>query len=132
MENNTKSLGQADLLRLLEYRVYFNNPNHEFGRLDERGYAVEATGVQSFRELLYEMEFLISPFDWRTWLNGQEKLRDLDQPIEKVLQTFDIEDLRKLMTAYIRGDRYVEGAFLKACSTGKIGAILNRIAELLG
>ncbi|SMF79332.1 hypothetical protein SAMN05661091_1685 [Paenibacillus uliginis N3/975] len=113
----------TEIERLLNYSEYFQNVesqnnNHNMNEM-----------ISEFYNELSNTEFLLV-FDWIGWLKENEVFRNLDNDIEEFIKKADLETLRKLMTAYIRGDRFNEGLFLKAVSSGKVGIILRRLKEI--
>lgn len=70
-----------------------------------------------------------SPFDWMKWSeSGKGKALVKGEPgsIEKASD----EELQKLLTAWIRSDRFYEGAFAGFCEQGLAGRVLQRIQVL--
>lgn len=43
----------------------------------------------------------------------------------------DLDTLRKLMTSYIRGDRFTDGLFEEVIISGHVTKILTRLRELM-
>ena len=86
--------------------------------------------VRRFREALNETGFLLV-FDWTSWLHEHEVYKDIDHNIQDQIRNADIKTLRKLMTSYIRGDRFNEGLFISAIANGHITNILLRLKELV-
>ena len=70
---------------------------------------------------------LVEPFDWPAWLattDGQ-RLRD-----PAAVATASVEDLRRLLTAVLRSDRFTEGSIAGAWESGLLLAIVRRAREL--
>ncbi|WP_195575538.1 DUF6508 domain-containing protein [Paenibacillus sp. 1001270B_150601_E10] len=122
-------LTTAELNRLSSFLEYFQDPNQEFYRI-ENGYVNESKEVGEFRNALNDTGFLLL-FDWHAWLSENDEYRDLEHDIQDKIMSADLETLRKLMTSYIRGDRFNEGLFARVCETGNVGAILRRVKDLL-
>jgi len=80
--------------------------------------------VRAFLLLLRQTGFQIV-YDWAEWDEGREILSDP----EKIAKS-DLLTLRKLMTALVRSDHFVEGVFLGAISDGKISLLLRRLKTL--
>lgn len=113
----------TEIEKLLNYSEYFQNVesqnnNHNMNEM-----------ISELYNELSNTGFLLV-FDWIGWLKENEVFRNLDNDIEELIKKADLETLRKLMTAYIRGDRFNEGLFLKAVSSGKVGIILRRLKEI--
>lgn len=117
-----------ELDRLLEFLDFFQNPNSIFYN-QINGYRCESPEVQSFREVLSDIGFLLV-FDWSKWINENEIYKDVDNDIDDNIKNAGLETLRKLMTSYIRGDRFNEGLFIHVIVNGKIAKILLRLKEL--
>ncbi|WP_261378267.1 DUF6508 domain-containing protein [Paenibacillus agilis] len=84
-----------------------------------------------FRKALTETRFLIV-FNWLDWLNEHEIYKDTGKDIITPIRNADMDTLRKLMTSYIRGDRFNEGLFIAVMKNGTVEAILKRVKELQG
>jgi len=69
------------------------------GRLQE--FTVELT------KTLSDTGFLMV-FNWHEWLDRNEGFKDLNKDIQEEIKYADLETLRKLMTSYVRGDRFNE------------------------
>lgn len=118
---------KPDLNRLLQYHDFFHSKDNIFYS-SINGYWVESKEILAFRRDVYDSGFLII-FNWSDWLNKNEIFKNLEGIKDYILNA-DLETLRKLMTSYIRGDRFTEGLFLRACNNGNIALILERIKEL--
>ena len=80
--------------------------------------------VCEFLLLLRQTGFQVV-YDWPGWDEGREIISDP----EKIAKS-DLLTLRKLMTALVRSDRFVEGAFMSAIADGKIGLLLRQLKTL--
>ncbi|OPA75355.1 hypothetical protein BVG16_22460 [Paenibacillus selenitireducens] len=110
-----------EMNKLLKYLEFFQNPNSIFyNEID--GYKCETQEVMSFRDLMV--------FDWSQWINDNKVYKDVGNRIDDNLMNVDLETLRKLMTSYIRGDRFSEGLFIDVILNGTIAKILLRLKEL--
>jgi hypothetical protein len=70
----------------------------------------------------------VVPFDWMAWLagpNGAAYREDRGR-----VSMAPAEDLVRLLTAIVRGDRFTEGELLDAFETGLLAAIVRRAASL--
>jgi hypothetical protein len=74
-----------------------------------------------------QTEGVVAPFEWPRWmrLRGRELLAD-----PELLHRSSLEDCRRLLAAVVRGDRFSEGAILRALEEGNIDRVLQRIQEL--
>ena len=91
------------------------------GRLQEFTYELLQT--------LFETGFLMV-FNWHEWLNRNEVFKDLNKDIHEEIKSADLETLRKLMTSYVRGDRFNEGLLERIVVDGKLHCILQRLREI--
>lgn len=126
--SGTYILTKTKINRLLSYIDYFQNTDHDYLQF-VNGYPCESQEVIAFRKALDESGFLIV-FDWRAWLSEHEIYKDIEQNIEEQIKNADIDTLRKLMTCYIRGDRFNEGLFAAVIQNGNVAQILHRLSEL--
>ncbi|WP_390621044.1 DUF6508 domain-containing protein [Brevibacillus massiliensis] len=46
------------------------------------------------------------------------------------MKSADLDTLRKLMTCYVRGDRFNEGLLKRIVTDGKLHCILQRLREI--
>lgn len=69
-------------------------------------------------------------FNWHEWLNRNEGFKDLNKDIQEEIKYADLETLRKLMTSYVRGDRFNEGLLERIVADGKLQCILQRLREI--
>lgn len=123
-------LTSADVDRLLQYLEYFQDPGSVFYH-EVNGYMCESEKIGSFRKALDDVGFLMV-FNWSDWLMENEIYRNLDNNMDSSIMNADLETLRKLMTSYIRGDRFNEGLFISVCMKGHAAQILLRLRELKG
>ncbi|WP_339321203.1 DUF6508 domain-containing protein [Paenibacillus sp. FSL W8-0194] len=89
----------------------------------------ETEVVRNFLQELSGTGFMMV-FDWSSWVAEHEIYRDIDRNIEDHIRHADLETLRKLVTSYVRGDRYTEGVLIRVIENGKITQILKRLKML--
>jgi hypothetical protein len=70
----------------------------------------------------------VVPFDWKGWLAGPEGSRYRADPTR--IADAPAEDLVRLLTCIVRGDRFTEGELLAAFETGVLAAIARRAQVL--
>ena len=80
-------------------------------------------------QTLFETGFLMV-FNWHEWLNRNEVFKDLNMDIHEEIESADLETLRRLMTCYVRGDRFNEGLLERIVADGKLQCILERLREI--
>jgi len=119
---------KSDIDKLVSYYDYFNAPSSNF-YTSSIGYMLESKEITAFRKDLYDTGFIIV-FDWKDWLKHNEIYTQLELNIDSYISNADIDTLRKLMTCYIRGDRFNEGLFIQVCANGIVTSILKRLREI--
>lgn len=122
----------ADLVPILEA------PDADFGRWE---LPAPRDGVHSFgwfefgptaelwRAAVGRGEWVISGFDWRTWLATDEGRSLRESPGATATATAD--QLARLLTAIVRSDRFVEGSIEGAFESGLLARIARRADVLL-
>ena len=71
----------------------------------------------------------VTPFDWPAWMatpEGRALTRD-----PKAVETASVEDLQRVLTGLVRGDRFHEGALAGAYESGILLAVVRRAQALL-
>jgi hypothetical protein len=81
--------------------------------------------VNNFVQTLYE-QGIIYVFDWTSWKEEAEHY----QSDPHSLKGADILTLRKLLTAHVRADRFVEGHLASVFESGHITTILRRLKQI--
>ena len=71
----------------------------------------------------------IVPFDWATWAESAEGRRLLREP--RHIATATLDQLAKVLTTLIRGERFSEGTLSEALESGLLLAIARRAEALL-
>lgn len=117
-----------ELNKLVKYLDFFQRLD-AMSNEEKKLYMLECKEIQVFREELYNTAFLIV-FDWKSWLNQNEMYKNIANDIEEHVMNADLETLQKLMTSYIRGDRFTEGLFEGVIINGHVTKILTRLREL--
>jgi O-acetyl-ADP-ribose deacetylase len=81
--------------------------------------------LRRWRMALEQSPFPIR-FDWPQWLDQAQALnRD-----PALVAQADLLTLRKLLTCYLRSERFTSGTLAQLIDSGKLLAILRRLAEL--
>lgn len=124
-----------DMDALLRFLPIFESPGFVFGerqpprwlgpKLWQLGFAGLTRSSSQFYKAIYEHRWVIG-FDWGAW--GDEAHSYMEDPDK--LRTADIEAIRKLLTAHVRADRFVEGHFFHVLESGHITAILRRLKQI--
>jgi hypothetical protein len=84
------------------------------------------------RQFTAEMAALgwVHPFDWMAWAATPAGRRLLQGPAS--VASADAEDLSRLLTTIVRGDRFSEGEIAGAFEAGMLTAIARRAQVLMG
>lgn len=85
--------------------------------------------VHAFLEAAYAEGWVLSGFDWGSWKDTDEAARLRDDPA--VLAQATPEELMRLLTVYIRQDRFSDGVLLDAFESGLIRRIMRRAADIV-
>lgn len=118
-----------EIKELLKHLDYFQDSKSNFFT-EKNGYRLESQEVIRFREVLNDTGFLMI-FDWGQWLDENKIYKDINNlGIHERIMSADLVTLRKLMTSYIRGDRFNEGLFIAVILKGHVTKILLRLQEL--
>jgi Family of unknown function (DUF6508) len=83
--------------------------------------------AEMFRSLASANGWVV-PFDWMTWAASPAGRRLIGDP--GLVADATADDLRKLITAIIRGERFSEGELAGANESGMLEAIVRRAAVL--
>lgn len=127
------------LLRLARWGDELARPDFSFGEwvpawTDEAGvihlgWYEQNEVARHFVSEMYQLEF-VHVFDWMTWLGTPDGERFRSGP--EAVATADAEDLARLLTAIIRGERFSDGQLEGAHESGILLAIARRAGELAG
>jgi RimJ/RimL family protein N-acetyltransferase len=103
------------------------------GERDEHGTIQVPYVVLSDRILAFVRDMAglgwVHPFDWPAWAASPDGRRLIEAPDRIASATAD--DLGRLLTTIVRGDRFSEGQLLHAAEAGLLLAIARRAAALL-
>jgi len=123
-------LRPEQLDRILAFLPIFEQPGYSFGEWQtQRGvfpYWAASPEVTAFVEALHREQF-IAPFDWVSWADEAHRYTEGG---EAALATADLATLRKLVTAYVRADRFSAGTLASMFQSGQIIAILRRLRQI--
>ncbi len=123
------------LRRLAAHLPAFQAPGFTFGAWEpsrtrddgviELGWYRFSPAADAF---LRDLAGWVTPFDWPTWATGEvghSLLRDPD-----AVASASADNLGKLLTSVVRGDRFSEGTLAWAYESGLLTAILRRADAL--
>jgi len=71
----------------------------------------------------------VVPFDWMAWAESEAGSRLLGHP--EAVASASASDLVRLLTTYVRGERFGDGTLEAAFASGMLAAIARRAAELV-
>ena len=127
MDNNGLSPAQLDAV--LAFLPILSAHGYIFGvwhaEPGEMPYFAHSPEVEQFIASLYAQNVIIK-FDWCAWREPANAL--LQDPT--LLAQADLLTLRRLLTAHVRQDRFIEGHLAQMLENGHITAILRRLGEL--
>lgn len=128
MDLNKMINGMSVRDQLLSYGDYFRSTDQRYYEITPPHYYKYADAVIEFLRVLDEAEFLIPGFDWKAWII-ENQLQGVDKH-GSFIERAGIEDLRKLMTAYVRQERFCEGFLADVMKRGWVGKVLERLQAL--
>lgn len=129
MISHFSKMKYEDLHKLVNFLDFFQRLDGLIS-VEEKREMLEWKEIEEFYTELYDTGFVIV-FDWKSWLNQNEVYKNIETDLEENLMSADLDTLRKLMTSYIRGDRFTEGLFEGVIINGHVTKILTRLKELL-
>lgn len=131
----------GDLKALAAFAARLSQPGVSFGAMGEskgKGtaedpaqfpYWVSTKLADDFVKMAYDAGWVDPDLNWPEWLNTVEAQSFVtDAP---AIATANAEQLRRLLTAIIRSDRFREGAILEAFEDGMVGAVVARAQMIL-
>jgi len=83
---------------------------------------IEAPVIYTFLEIVYQIPIIID-FDWAQWDEGRELADNPDTDFDSI----DIPTKCKLITAFVRNDRFCDGALASRFEDGTILRVLKSI-----
>jgi hypothetical protein len=123
------------LRRLASHRPAFEAPGFSFGswipareREDgviEMGWYEPSAEADAF---LADARAMITAFDWPAWATGPEGRALLGDP--EAVASASADDLRRLLTVYVRSERFGDGTLESAFRSGMLAAIIRRAGVL--
>lgn len=130
----------ASLRALAAFIDAFEAPGFAFGeweRSEEREPGVWTMPYVDYGPTALEFQraaashgWVRSDVNWMKWAETPEARRFVDNPAE--IATASAEQLARLLTTIIRGDRFSEGNMLGAFESGHLTAIAHRAQVLAG
>jgi hypothetical protein len=128
-KDSIPEIGLQRIDAILKYLPLFEEQDYQYGQwVGQEGqfpYFSFSPEVDEFIGTLYKQHMIIS-FDWRSWSAEAERY----QSDPDALKVADLLTLRKLLTAHVRADRFVEGHLAKVFESGHITAILRRFQQI--
>ena len=85
--------------------------------------------AERFVKVSYKSGWVLQDFSWVKWMDTQEAIDLRNNPA--VLARAQVEQLARLLTVFIRQDRFVTGGLLGDFKSGRILAIVRRADALL-
>ena len=84
--------------------------------------------VHRLLEACYELSWVRSDFSWPEWSGTPEAHRLMVEP--GALESASVEDIERLLTTWLRFDRFCEGHLGGVCESGHMLRVLRRAAAL--
>lgn len=130
----------ANRLRVLAaFRDRLGDPSFVFGRwrggdrLPDGSIQVPwyelSDGAQAFIAAAAGAGWVTPAADWVAWQRTPEAQRLLAGPTETIAAA-SVAQLEKLLTTFVRGERFADGTLEAAFASGRLLAIVRRAAEL--
>lgn len=133
--DNESGVSKDQIDQLLAFLPYFKDRGDGFGesaRFDEKVVdkgsmlpSVLNEKTSEFISACYDLGFIES-FDWMSWSKEKSDLVNSGIGIESL----ELEDVRKLLTTHIRGDRFHDGHLLEVLRSNAITKILERLKAI--
>ncbi|MBP1468008.1 hypothetical protein EYB53_019985 [Candidatus Chloroploca sp. M-50] len=131
MDTEPKDLSLSQLDTILAYLPIFERPGYLFGeRQITRGvfpYWAASPEATAFVEALYRERF-ITLFDWGSWATEAQRCTEGGS---EALSTANLTTFRKLITSYVRTDRFSESTLTSLFQPGQFTVMLRRLRHYL-
>lgn len=114
-----------DLIPVIEMTETFYSPgilSFQDEDIVEIGRSKQDAVIHTFRKIVYQIPVIID-FGWAQWDKGSELAGNPDTDYDSI----DIPTKCKLITAFVRNDRFCEGALASRFEDGTILKILRSI-----
>jgi hypothetical protein len=118
-----------DLIPVIEMTETFYSPgilSFQDEDIVEIGRSKQNPVIHTFREIVYQIPVIID-FGWAQWDEGSELAGNPDTDYDAI----DIPTKCKLITAFVRNDRFCEGTLASRFEDGTILKILRSIRNQL-
>ena len=120
----------ADLVAIARWAKVFEAPDFTPGdwvtKPGTLPFFSQSERVRQFTRELYDRGLPLADFDWPSWSAEAHRLMAAPEAIA----TINLTTCRKLLTALVRSDRFVENALAAAINDGVMARVLRRIGEL--
>jgi len=127
----------SGLPRIARHRATFAEPGFRFGSwvpswtdddgVLQLGWYEPSPEAEAF---LADVRAWIEPFDWPSWAASAEGEALLGHP--EAVASASEDELRKLLTVYVRSERFGDGTLEAAFTSGMLTAIVRRASVLAG
>lgn len=126
--NTIDNFSNSSIDNILKFLPYFKDNDKPFYKIDKDDLFhpyVYSREVNKFLATIIKEEFTIV-FDWTEW--QKEAVKYFKDP--ELIDAVEITTLRKLMTMFIRKERFCSGFINSVIDTGMILKILERLNTL--
>lgn len=122
---NYPEFDDASIHRMLEFLPAFERGDYSSAHAAYLETGFDPANVNEFGSAVAQSGFILQ-FDWPSWTSSIGKTLDADGDFSNT----GVEDLRKLLTSYVRANRLSGGALSRRCSDGRVVKALRRLREL--
>lgn len=123
------------LHRLARHLPVFESPGFSFGSWVKSWQGEDGVTVMGWYEpgpeaqaFLADLGGWITVYDWPTWASSPEGQALLGHP--EAVASATVDDLQKLLTVYVRSERFGDGTLENAFKSGMLTAIVRRAGVL--
>lgn len=129
MSEQPPELTPVQIDAVLRFLPMLEQPDYSPGEWSQGGYQMPYYSYRpdfdAFIDALYD-QGVVFAFDWMTWQDEAKRYRTDSAALESA----DLLAVRKLLTAHVRADRFVEGHLAAVFAEGHLTAILQRLKQL--
>jgi hypothetical protein len=114
--------------KLLHFLEFFKSDREKYSvanevSMDPYRYSEE---IEKFIDLLYSESFIMAGFDWPSW--QEEAVKYFED--KSLIESADLETICKLLTTFIRKDRFSSGTVAELIDQDVFLHILKRLDQL--
>ncbi len=128
----------AQCAALAAFEDTFSSPDFVFSKFEESSKADDGVitlgeelltvDAERFVHFAYDSGWVLAGFNWSDWMTSDEGLFYRSSP--QNLKEASGEQIAKLLTTFVRGDRFSEGTLSEAADAGFLTAMMRRADKL--